>query len=70
VTLVPALQGSGHAVSFVAHRMLACTLFLIGLGLTRPALRSLGIRPFAQAVALWATLGAGTLLAILAGWIG
>jgi uncharacterized membrane protein YadS len=70
VTFVPALQPAGHAVSFGAHRLLACTLFLIGLGLTRPALRSLGIRPFLQAVMLWATLGIGTLVAILSGWIG
>ncbi len=70
VTFVPALQPAGHAVSFGAHRLLACTLFVIGLGLTRPALRSLGVRPFVQAVMLWATLGIGTLVAILNGWIG
>lgn len=70
VTFVPALQPAGHAVSFGAHRLLACTLFVIGLGLTRPAVRSLGVRPFAQAVILWATLATGTLVALLNGWIG
>jgi uncharacterized integral membrane protein (TIGR00698 family) len=70
VTFVPALRSAGHVVSFGAHRLLASTLFLIGLGLTRPALRSLGVRPFAQAVLLWATLGTGTLVAIMNGWIG
>jgi uncharacterized integral membrane protein (TIGR00698 family) len=70
VTFVPALRYAGLVVSFGAHRLLASTLFLIGLGLTRPTLRSLGIRPFAQAVLLWAMLGAGTLAAIESGWIG
>ena len=67
VTFVPALRSAGLVVSFGAHRLLASTLFLIGLGLTRPALRSLGIRPFAQAVLLWAMLGTGTLAAIESG---
>ncbi len=70
VTFVPALRSAGLVVSFVAHRLLASTLFLIGLGLTRPALRSIGVRPFAQAILLWITLGTGTLVAINCGWIG
>jgi uncharacterized integral membrane protein (TIGR00698 family) len=70
VTFVPALRPAGLLVSFGAHRLLASTLFLIGLGLTRPALRSIGARPFAQAVLLWITLGTGTLVAITCGWIG
>ena len=70
VTLVPALRGAGHAVSFGAHRLLATTLFLIGLGLTRPALRRLGVRPLLQAVGLWLFMASATLLAIVRGWIG
>jgi uncharacterized integral membrane protein (TIGR00698 family) len=70
VTFIPALRSAGLLVSFGAHRLLASTLFLIGLGLTRPALRSIGVRPFAQAVLLWITLGTGTLVAITYGWIG
>jgi uncharacterized integral membrane protein (TIGR00698 family) len=70
VTFVPALQPAGRLVSFGAHRLLACTLLLVGLGLTRPALRSLGARPLVQAVLLWATLGIGTLVAVMNGWIG
>jgi uncharacterized integral membrane protein (TIGR00698 family) len=69
VTFVPALRAAGLLVSFGAHRLLASTLFLIGLGLTRPALCSMGVRPFAQAVLLWITLGTGTLIAILGGLI-
>ena len=66
---MPALRAAGLLVSFGAHRLLASTLFLIGLGLTRPALCSMGVRPFAQAVLLWITLGTGTLIAILGGLI-
>jgi uncharacterized integral membrane protein (TIGR00698 family) len=69
VTFVPALRGVGLLVASGAHRLLAATLFLMGLGLSRAALRSLGFRPLLQAVALWIALGTGTLGAIVAGWI-
>ncbi len=69
VTFVPALRGAGHLVSLAAHRTLAATLVLIGLGLTRPALRALGARPLLQGLALWGILALGTLGAILLGWI-
>ena len=69
VTLVPALRGVGLVVAGFAHRLLAATLFLIGLGLSRPALRSLGYRPLLLAVALWLALGGATLAAIANGWI-
>lgn len=69
VTYVPALHPAGPVVAAVAQRLLVVTLFLIGLGLSREALRSLGVRPLLQAVALWITLGGLTLAAILRGWI-
>lgn len=69
VTFVPALRPAGHVVGFVAHRTLAATLFLIGLGLSRPALKTLGVRPFLTGLGLWLLLGSATLGAILAGWI-
>ena len=69
VTFVPSLRGVGHVVAAGAHRLLAVTLFLMGLGLSRAALRSLGARPMVQGVLLWAVLGSGTLGAILMGWI-
>ena len=69
VTYLPALRPIGHLVGVGAHRLLAMTLCLIGLGLTRPALRALGIRPMLTGIGLWALLGSGTLGAILLGWI-
>jgi uncharacterized integral membrane protein (TIGR00698 family) len=70
VTYVPWLRAPGHVVAEVAHRALALTLFMVGLGLSRGALRSLGVRPFVQAVLLWGLMAGGTLLAIARGWIG
>ena len=69
MTAVPALRGAGHLVAFGAQRLLALTLFLIGLGLSRPALRALGARPLLQGLGLWLVLGAGTLAAAFLHWI-
>ena len=62
VTFVPALQGPGHLVAIAARRMLVLTLFLIGAGLSREALRRVGLRPLLQGLLLWlivAALGLG-----------
>ncbi len=53
VTFVPATQGAGHIVENIAKRTLVLTLFLIGLGLTRETLRSVGFKPFLQGTLLW-----------------
>ncbi len=50
--------------------MLALTCFLIGLGLSRQALRELGIRPLFQALALWGKIASASLGAIEIGLIG
>lgn len=66
VTWVPALQGAGRMVGFGAHRLLVLVLFLIGAGLSREALRSVGLRPFLQGLLLWlvvASLGLGAVKA-------
>ncbi len=68
-TFVPSLHAAALLVSAGAHRLLVFTLFLIGLGLSRTALRTLGLRPFLQAVALWTTLAAGSLAGVLSGWV-
>ncbi len=69
VTFVPALRGTGDVVSLLARHLLAATLFLMGMGLSRSALRTLGVRPFVHATALWLVLATTTLGAILVGWI-
>jgi uncharacterized integral membrane protein (TIGR00698 family) len=48
-----------------ARELLAVTLFLIGLGLTRSTLHQVGARPMLQGLLLWVVLGAGSLGAIV-----
>lgn len=67
VTFVPVLQTPGHLVAAAARRVLVLTLFLIGAGLGREALRSVGLRPFLQGLALWLLVGALGLGAVKAG---
>jgi uncharacterized integral membrane protein (TIGR00698 family) len=70
VTWVPALKPAGHMVFVGAQRALVVTLFFIGSGLSRAALRTVGRRPLIQGFVLWVVMGTGTLTAILLGWIG
>jgi uncharacterized integral membrane protein (TIGR00698 family) len=47
-----------------ARRLLVVTLFLIGTGLSKAVLKKVGVRPLAQAVALWILISVVTLLAV------
>ena len=64
VTFVPGLHQPGHYVAVAARRVLVLTLFLIGAGLSREALRSVGFRPFMQGLVLWLIVGAAGLAAV------
>ena len=62
VTWIPGLQPAGHFVAAGAHHLLVLTLFLIGAGLSREAMRTVGFRPFIQGLVLWlivASVGLG-----------
>lgn len=63
-TYVPSLHRPGHMVSIAAQRCLVLTLFFIGAGLTREALRKVGIRPFLMGVTLWLLVAGLSLAAI------
>lgn len=67
VTFVPALAPAGHVVFLVARQLLVLTLFLIGAGLSRGALRTVGARPLLHGVLLWILVGATSLAAIASG---
>jgi uncharacterized integral membrane protein (TIGR00698 family) len=69
VTFVPALHAPGHLVAVAARRLLVLTLFLIGAGLSREALRSVGLRPFLQGLLLWLLIGSLGLGAVKLGWL-
>ena len=67
------LEGVGavtHALSQGGKLGLTATLFLIGTGISRAALREVGWRPLAQGVLLWILVAAGSLALIRAGVIG
>ncbi|BDG02369.1 YeiH family protein [Anaeromyxobacter oryzae] len=66
-TFVPALRPAGAVVALVGQRALVLTLFLIGLGLSREALRAVGVRPLLLGVVLWVVVAAGSLAAVVSG---
>lgn len=59
---VPAAVGT--TIVAVAKRGFAITLFLVGTGLSKEALRKCGAKPFLQGVILWLAIGIGSLLVI------
>jgi uncharacterized integral membrane protein (TIGR00698 family) len=69
VTFLPALRPAGHLIAGFAHRLLAVTLLLVGLGMSRDGLRQLGTRALAQAIVLWLVLASASLAAIRLGLI-
>jgi len=68
-TLLPAWPGVAKGVVLGARAVLTLTLFFIGAGLDRAAMRAVGIRPFLHALLLWIAVGTASLAAIMAGWI-
>jgi uncharacterized integral membrane protein (TIGR00698 family) len=64
-TVLP--SAAAPAMDLLAHAArigLVLTLFLIGSGLTRATLRSVGMRPLLQGLLLWASVAALTLFAV------
>jgi len=61
-TWLPVLAPLKVVVGVLAKRLLVLALFLIGLSLSRDALRTVGWRPLAQGVLLWVVIGGGWLL--------
>jgi uncharacterized integral membrane protein (TIGR00698 family) len=68
-TFVPPLRPAAIAVSTVARHLLVASLFLVGAGLSRAALRKTGVRPLVHGMLLWVLIGGLTLAAIGRGWI-
>jgi uncharacterized integral membrane protein (TIGR00698 family) len=68
-TFVPGLQPLAKPVAFASRALLTLTLFLIGTGLSRAVLRTVGTRPLVLAVLLWIVIGSATLGAIMTGLI-
>ena len=64
VTFVPALRAPGHWVALAAQRTLVLTLYLIGAGLSRTALKEVGVRPLLQGLFLWLIVGTAGLFMV------
>jgi uncharacterized integral membrane protein (TIGR00698 family) len=69
-TWVPAGKEAFDALTGVARLGLTVTLFLIGCGISKKTLRTVGARPLAQGVILWVIVGALSLALIRVGLIG
>jgi uncharacterized integral membrane protein (TIGR00698 family) len=63
-SVVPDLKPAYGAIVRIAKTGLTITLFLIGAGLSREALKSVGIRPIAQGIVLWAFISVVSLIAV------
>ncbi|KAB1157560.1 YeiH family protein [Flavobacterium luteum] len=61
----PLVQNYSHYVTSFAKATLTLTLFLIGCGLSRKVLTSVGYKPLFQGVVLWIIISISTLLSIL-----
>jgi uncharacterized integral membrane protein (TIGR00698 family) len=63
-TVFPQPVAAYDALRHAATLGLTLTLFLIGAGLTRPALRAVGPRPLVQGVLLWLAISLASLVAV------
>jgi len=63
-TYIPIVQEYGHYLVAIAKSGLTLTLFLIGCGLSRNVLRSVGIKPMLQGVILWLIISLASLWAV------
>ncbi|MBK0382521.1 putative sulfate exporter family transporter [Pedobacter sp. SD-b] len=64
-TFIPVVQGFSPFIVQIAKIGLTVTLFLIGAGLSRAVLKSVGIKPLIQGVILWAVIASVALFAII-----
>lgn len=64
-TYVSGVEQIGPTIVAIAKRGLTLTLFLIGAGLTKEALKTIGIKPLLQGILLWIFISVLSLLVIL-----
>jgi len=64
-TFVPHIETISPIIVYIAKRGLTLTLFLIGAGLSKEALKSIGIKPLIQGILLWIFISVLSLIAIL-----
>ena len=64
-TYVPVVHHIGPTIKLVAISGFALSLFLIGGGITAKTLKTVGVRPLIQGVALWAFISLTSLFVVL-----
>jgi uncharacterized integral membrane protein (TIGR00698 family) len=64
-TWVPAFHSTGLLLSTLAKRAMVLALFLVGAGVTRDSLRTVGMRPLLYGTVLWGIVGAASLVVVL-----
>ncbi|WP_276133680.1 YeiH family protein [Polluticoccus soli] len=64
-TYVPAIHPVSPFIVQAAKAGLTLTLFLIGAGLSKKTIRSVGVRPFIQGIILWVVISSTALWAVL-----
>ena len=64
-TYIPTVQYVAPIIVNIAKIGLTLTLFLIGAGLSRSVLKSVGIKPLIQGVTLWVIIASAALFAII-----
>jgi len=64
-TFIPAFSSQYNSITAAAKKGLTVTLFLIGSGLSPETLKSVGLKPLFQGIALWLTIIAISLTAIM-----
>lgn len=68
-TLLPAFNTAFGTLNHLGKIGLTVTLFLIGTGLNKETLKSVGFRPLLQGLILWIIVGTASLALILFNWI-
>jgi uncharacterized integral membrane protein (TIGR00698 family) len=68
-TYLPAGAAAYSGLARLGRSGLTLTLFLIGTGITRASLKSVGARPLAQGIMLWIVVALVSLLLIRMGWV-
>ena len=64
-TYIPAVNFLSPGLLFIAKAGLTLTLFLIGAGLSRNVLMSVGFKPLLQGVVLWVMISGVALYAVI-----
>ena len=64
-TFIPQLHPAGQEIFQLAKKGMTLTLFLIGAGLSREALKTVGLKPLLLGVMLWVIISVSSLIVIL-----